>query len=121
MNEVPADATPFPHRAGNLFKIQYQITWNDAGPEAANNYMNQSRVMYEFMEYYVSKNPRSTFLNYRDLDIGVMTGTGINGYRSGRVYGEKYFMGNFDRLVKIKTAVDPDNFFRNEQSIPVLP
>ncbi|KAF3450226.1 hypothetical protein FNV43_RR06306 [Rhamnella rubrinervis] len=25
------------------------------------------------------------------------------------------------RLVKVKTAVDPDNFFRNEQSIPTLP
>ncbi|KAJ0677825.1 putative tetrahydroberberine oxidase [Helianthus annuus] len=121
MNEIPADATAFPHRAGNLFKIQYSVNWNDADPKLEQNYMNQSRVLYKFMADYVSKNPRSTFLNYRDLDIGVMTGTGMNGYKSGRVYGEKYFMGNFDRLVKIKTAVDPDNFFRNEQSIPVLP
>ena len=36
-------------------------------------------------------------------------------------YGIKYFNGNFDRLVKIKTKVDPGNFFRNEQSIPTLP
>ncbi|KAM0019917.1 putative tetrahydroberberine oxidase [Helianthus debilis subsp. tardiflorus] len=121
MNEIPADATAFPHRAGNLFKIQYSVNWNDADPKLEQNYMNQSRVLYKFMADYVSKNPRSTFLNYRDLDIGVMNGTGMIGYKSGRVYGEKYFMGNFDRLVKIKTAVDPDNFFRNEQSIPVLP
>ncbi|PWA48253.1 Berberine/berberine-like protein [Artemisia annua] len=69
------------------------------------------------MTNYVSKNPRGALLNYRDLDIGVMTGTGKNAYNSAKVYGEKYFMGNFARLVKVKTNVDPGNFFRNEQSI----
>ncbi|CBI31075.3 unnamed protein product, partial [Vitis vinifera] len=38
-----------------------------------------------------------------------------------RVYGIKYFKKNFNRLVHIKTKVDPGNFFRNEQSIPTLP
>ncbi|KAI3733882.1 hypothetical protein L6452_13340 [Arctium lappa] len=120
MNEVPADATPFPHRAGNLFKIQYSVNWDDDDQKLEKDYLNQSRVLYKFMTNYVSKNPRGAFLNYRDLDIGVMTGTGKNGYDSGKVYGEKYFMGNFMRLVKVKTAFDPDNFFRNEQSIPTL-
>ncbi|KAK9060038.1 hypothetical protein SSX86_020742 [Deinandra increscens subsp. villosa] len=120
MSEIPADATPFPHRAGNLFKIQYSVNWNDGDPKLEKNYLNQSRVLYKFMTDYVSKNPRGAFLNYRDLDIGVMKGTGSNGFNSGKVYGEKYFMGNFERLVKVKTAVDPGNFFRNEQSIPVL-
>jgi hypothetical protein len=120
MYEVAADATPFPHRAGNLYKIQYSVNWNDPDPELEANYLNQSRVMYDFMTPFVSKNPRGAFLNYRDLDIGVMTGDGKNSYSEGEVYGEKYFMGNFERLVKIKTAVDPDNFFRNEQSIPTL-
>ncbi|KAF5936594.1 hypothetical protein HYC85_024100 [Camellia sinensis] len=41
-----------------------------------------------------------------------------NSYSEGKVFGEKYFKGNFDRLVKVKTMVDPQNFFRNEQSIP---
>ncbi|KVI05412.1 Berberine/berberine-like protein [Cynara cardunculus var. scolymus] len=120
MYEIPADATPFPHRAGNLFKIQYSVNWNDPDPELEANYLNQSRVMYEFMTPFVSKNPRGAFLNYRDLDIGVTSGDGKNSYSEGVVYGEKYFMGNFERLVKIKTEVDPDNFFRNEQSIPTL-
>ncbi|KAK9060037.1 hypothetical protein SSX86_020741 [Deinandra increscens subsp. villosa] len=120
MYEIPADATPFPHRAGNLFKIQYSVNWNDPDPELEKNYLNQSRVMYEFMTPFVSKNPRGAYLNYRDLDIGVTTGDGKNSYSEGEVYGEKYFMGNFERLVKVKTAVDPDNFFRNEQSIPTL-
>lgn len=117
MYEIPADATPFPHRAGNLFKIQYSINWNEFNPQLEADYLNQSRVMYEFMTPLVSKNPRGAFLNYRDLDIGVMSN---NSYSEGEVYGKKYFMENFERLVKIKTAVDPDNFFRNEQSIPTL-
>jgi FAD/FMN-containing dehydrogenase len=33
----------------------------------------------------------------------------------------KYFNNNFERLVKIKTEVDPENFFRNEQSVPTHP
>ncbi|KAH6793178.1 FAD-binding Berberine family protein [Perilla frutescens var. hirtella] len=72
------------------------------------------------MAPYVSKNPREAYLNYRDLDIGT-TDNGKNSYSEGKVYGVKYFKSNFDRLVKIKTAVDPDNVFRNEQSMPVLP
>ncbi|KAD3069048.1 hypothetical protein E3N88_36928 [Mikania micrantha] len=91
MNEIPVDATPFPHRAGNLFKIQYSVNWNDEDPKLEKDYVNHSRVMYNFMTNYVSKNPRGAFLNYRDLDIGAMAGTGKNAYRSGKVYGEKHF------------------------------
>ncbi|KAF3597702.1 hypothetical protein DY000_02023031 [Brassica cretica] len=35
-------------------------------------------------------------------------------YVEGKRYGEKYFAGNFERLVEIKTRVDSGNFFRNE-------
>ena len=117
MSEIPAWATPFPHRAGNKFKIQYSVNWREAGAEAEKNYVGQTRELYSFMTPFVSKNPRSAFLNYRDLDIGV-TDNGKDRYREGRVYGVKYFNRNFDRLVKVKTMVDPENFFWNEQSIP---
>ncbi|XP_058764769.1 berberine bridge enzyme-like 21 [Vicia villosa] len=119
MAEIPADATPFPHRAGNLFKIQFSVSWKDPAANATLEYLNQAKSLYSFMEPYVSKNPRSAFLNYRDIDIGINS-FGENSYEEGKVYGAKFFNNNFDRLVKIKTAVDPDNFFRNEQSIPVL-
>lgn len=120
MSEIPASATPFPHRAGNIFKIQYSVNWREEGEEADSNYVNQIRELYSFMAPYVSKNPREAYLNYRDLDIGT-TDNGKDSYSQGKVYGEKYFKGNFDKLVKIKTKVDPENVFRNEQSIPVLP
>ncbi|KAL2341575.1 hypothetical protein Fmac_009515 [Flemingia macrophylla] len=120
MNEVPSDATPFPHRKGNLFKMQYFVNWDDPSPAAAQNFINQTRTLYSYMTPFVSQNPRSAFLNYRDLDIGVNT-FGKNSFQEGEVYGRKYFNDNFERLVKVKTAVDPENFFRNEQSIPVYP
>jgi len=117
MSEVSSDATPFPHRAGNLFKIQYSVNWDEPGVELENNFTRQARMLYSYMTPFVSSNPRSAFLNYRDLDIGTNS-FGSNSYKEGSVYGVKYFNDNFDRLVKVKTAVDPENFFRNEQSIP---
>ncbi|KAJ0081781.1 hypothetical protein Patl1_11489 [Pistacia atlantica] len=120
MSEIPATETPFPHRDGNLFKVQYSITWEKPDPELEKNYTSQVSDLYNFMTPFVSKNPRGAYLNYRDLDIG-MNHNGKDSYEEGKVYGAKYFNGNFDRLVKVKTMVDPENFFRTEQSIPVLP
>ncbi|KAL7102564.1 hypothetical protein ACP275_08G127600 [Erythranthe tilingii] len=121
MAEIPPEAKPFPHRGGNIAKIQYAANWDEKGIEAANYYINLTRMLYEYMTPYVSVNPREAFLCYRDLDIGTNRNGGGNGsYYSedAAVYGVKYFMDNFKRLVKIKTKFDPDNFFRDEQSIP---
>ncbi|XP_021298123.1 berberine bridge enzyme-like 14 [Herrania umbratica] len=115
MSEILPTATPFPHRAGNIFKIQYGSNWKKPGNDIADNFLNWTRKLYEAMTPYVSKNPRESFLNYRDIDIGVNSNGTLE---EGRVYGSKYFKENFDRLVDVKTQVDPDNFFRYEQSIP---
>ncbi|KAK8495519.1 hypothetical protein V6N12_066079 [Hibiscus sabdariffa] len=115
MNRVRSDATPFPHRAGNLFKIQYSVSWEQPGDEAVKNFTTQAKLLHEFMTPFVSKNPRSAYLNYRDIDVG---STNTWSYEDGKVYGQSYFNGNYERLVDVKTAVDPKNFFRNEQSIP---
>ena len=120
MSEIPASETPFPHRSGNIFKIQYSVTWQEEGTEADKMYVNSMRELYSYMTPYVSKSPRGSYLNYRDIDIGI-SHNGKDSYQEGRVYGVQYFMNNFDRLVKVKTAVDPQNFFRYEQSIPPLP
>ncbi|XP_075488001.1 berberine bridge enzyme-like 21 [Primulina tabacum] len=120
MNTIAESKTPFPHRKGNIFKIQYFANWKEAGFEAENKYLAQTRRLYSYMTPFVSKNPREAYLNYRDFDIGI-TDNGNSTYHQAKVYGLKYFKGNFDRLVKVKTAVDPENFFRSEQSIPPLP
>ncbi|CAN1226581.1 Berberine bridge enzyme-like 8 [Linum grandiflorum] len=126
MGEIGEGESPFPHRAGNLYKIQYSVTWSEEGEEVMNENVDGIRSLYEFMTEFVSSSPRCSYLNYRDVEIGVDLdiGTGRPGkdsYAEGKVYGEKYFGVNFERLVKVKTAVDPSNFFWNEQSIPVLP
>ncbi|KAL5054654.1 hypothetical protein RYX36_035336 [Vicia faba] len=120
MNEITSDATAFPHRAGNLYKIQYTVSWEGTEAGLEKNFISQIRKMYSYMTPFVSKNPRSAYLNYRDLDIGINS-HGNDEYNEGVVYGNKYFGENFERLVKVKTEVDPDNFFWNEQSIPTLP
>ncbi|KAM3301873.1 hypothetical protein P3S67_016375 [Capsicum chacoense] len=71
------------------------------------------------MARYVSKSPRAAYFNYRDLDLG-RNNDRKTSYAQARIWGEKYFKNNFDRLVQVKTKFDPTNFFRNEQSIPPL-
>ncbi|KAA8542900.1 hypothetical protein F0562_024065 [Nyssa sinensis] len=120
MSEIPESAKPFPHRAGNICKIQYATNWIEDGIEASNHYLNLTKMLYAYMTPFVSKFPREAYLNYRDLDLGI-NHNGPNSYVEGAVYGITYFKGNYNRLVQVKTKVDPDNFFRNEQSIPTLP
>ena len=71
------------------------------------------------MTPYVSKSPRAAYYNYRDLDIGRNKHSNTS-YSEASGWGIKYFKGNFRRLAQIKTKFDPQNFFRNEQSIPLL-
>ncbi|KAG8385186.1 hypothetical protein BUALT_Bualt03G0015700 [Buddleja alternifolia] len=116
MAEISPSEKPFPHRAGNIAKLQYATNWNENGEEAENRYLNLTRELYNYMTPFVSMAPRQAFLNYRDLDIGVNRNVDLrSSYFEGAVYGVKYFKNNFNRLVKVKTKVDPNNFFRNEQ------
>ncbi|XP_010519046.1 PREDICTED: reticuline oxidase-like protein [Tarenaya hassleriana] len=119
MNETSTTETPFPHRQ-KLYKIQHSTTWNEPGTEPERRFLRYCRSVHEYMTPFVSKNPRSAYFNYRDIDIGV-NNHGNDSYREGEIYGKMYFGENFDRLVRVKTEVDPGNFFRNEQSIPTLP
>ncbi|KAH1134036.1 hypothetical protein AAZX31_05G092700 [Glycine max] len=120
MDEISESEIPFPHRAGNIFHIQYGVSWQEEGDEEAQRHINWIRRMYSYMETYVSKSPRAAYLNYRDLDIGVNNNKGYTSYSQASVWGLKYFKNNFNRLARVKTNVDPLNFFRNEQSIPSL-
>lgn len=118
MSKISESSAPFPHRKGTIFMIQYLSLWNDES-EDATKHMNWIRRLYSYMAPYVSMFPRETYVNYRDLDLG-MNKNGTS-FIQTVVWGAKYFKDNFDRLVQVKTKVDPDNFFRHEQSIPPLP
>ncbi|OEL27430.1 Cannabidiolic acid synthase-like 2 [Dichanthelium oligosanthes] len=117
---VPEDATPFPHRGGVLYNIQYMNFWAADGGDAAAG-TKWIRDLHAFMEPHVSKDPREAYFNYRDLDLGEnVVVDGVSSYEAGKVWGEKYFKGNFRRLAIAKAQIDPDDYFRNEQSIPPL-
>nr|GMD04186.1 berberine bridge enzyme-like 21 [Ipomoea batatas] len=113
------EETPFPHRTGVLYLIQYAVSWKEEGSEGEMLFQQQARDMYKFMGPFVSSNPRRAYLNYRDVDLGT-TEHGVHALSEGRLYGTKYFNKNYDKLARVKTNVDPRNFFRNAQSIPPL-
>jgi hypothetical protein len=117
INSYSESETPFPHRAGNIFMIHYAISWTR--PAEAERCMDWIRRLYSYTARYVSKFPRAAYFNYRDLDLGT-NNEGNTSYAQASVWGLKYFKNNFKRLVRVKTEVDPSNFFRNEQSIPPL-
>lgn len=117
MAEISESAIAFPHRAGNLYNIQYLLGWGDGSKSA--EYLESMKKLYSFMTPYVSKSPRASYLNYKDLDLG--TNRDVNTrYMEAREWGEKYFKSNFARLALVKSMVDPHNFFWDEQSIPPL-
>ncbi|KAF8656100.1 hypothetical protein HU200_060806 [Digitaria exilis] len=116
--------SPYPHRRGVLFNIQYGSNWCcDANGTMAAAGLAWLKGIYGFMEPFVTSNPREAFANYRDLDLGqnVIGKDGLSSYWSGRVWAERYFMGNYRRLAAAKAMADPTDYFRNEQSIPPLP
>ncbi|CAN0874900.1 Berberine bridge enzyme-like 15 [Linum grandiflorum] len=115
MARIGESATPFPHRKGTLFMIQYLTSWSEGNGV---KHIDWIKELYKYMAPYVSKKPRSAYVNYRDLDLGTNKKKGNAATSS--VWGRKYFRDNFSRLVQIKTKFDPHNLFRHEQSIPSL-
>ncbi|CAG7865384.1 unnamed protein product [Brassica rapa] len=103
-----------------IFKILYVTIWPNSDKRPS-RHINWIRDMYSYMMPYVSSNPRQSYVNYRDLDLGQNMKNTKSNFKNAQVWGTNYFKGNFDRLVRIKSKVDPENFFRHEQSIPLLP
>ncbi|KAD4386137.1 hypothetical protein R6Q59_009375 [Mikania micrantha] len=122
MARIPESSIPFPHRNGTLFKIQYVNSWMSPEKQVMNKHVDWIRKLHNYMTPYVSMFPRQAYVNYRDLDLGMNDKNGDDtSFLKASSWGTKYFKDNFNRLVKIKTEFDPDNFFKHEQSIPVLP
>ncbi|CAI0465885.1 unnamed protein product [Linum tenue] len=120
MSRIHESYTPFPHRKGYLYNIQYLVKWEGDGVEEEQRHLKWMNKLYNYMEPYVSKSPRAAYLNYRDLDLGTNSVDGKTSFSEASVWGAKYFKGNFKRLSETKSKFDPGNFFRYEQSIPPL-
>ncbi|KAG9449114.1 hypothetical protein H6P81_009079 [Aristolochia fimbriata] len=145
MRTLESDASPFPFRAGTLYGIEYFIDWDEEEDVNSEQYIAWMRGFYDYMGDLVMKTPRGAYVNNVDLDLGVRTNRTRNQESGGsdylaqvtadwgekfrvaadaveeaRSWGEKYFMGNYDRLVRAKTLIDPTDVFRHPQSIPPL-
>ncbi|KAL1803150.1 hypothetical protein ACET3Z_031797 [Daucus carota] len=117
MEEISESAIPFPHRAGTLYMMYMRVTTMGQSTNPADaNAMEWIRSLYEYVAPFTAN--QSAYLNYNDLDLGVNNEYGPTSYEQASAWGKKYFKKNFDRLVRVKSVVDPSNFFRHEQSIP---
>ncbi|KAL8208179.1 hypothetical protein R6Q57_007591 [Mikania cordata] len=120
MNEYSEKAIPYPHRAGVLYQVLKTVDLSDQASDKTR--VSRRRIGWlqsfdKFLEPYVSKNPREAYMNYNDLDLGV----GSDTYKEASAWGERYWKrDNFKKLIRIKAKVDPGNFFRHPQSIPVF-
>ncbi|CAL5005156.1 unnamed protein product [Urochloa decumbens] len=121
MRTISPSATPFPHR-NYKYQLNFFSFWFENGTEALEKRLSWVRGVYEDLTPHVSKNPRAVYVNYRDLDLGTNELDGnVTSYEKARVWGEKYFKGNFKRLAAVKSKWDPEDFFRTEQSVAPLP
>ncbi|KAM0915700.1 hypothetical protein ACQ4PT_010661 [Festuca glaucescens] len=120
MSEISESDTPYSHRRGYLYNVQYFVKWgDDKNVSSEEEHLGWVRGVHQLMTPYVSKRPRAAYINFRDLDLGQNV-EGNTTYEDARVWGEKYFRGNFRRLAMVKGEVDPEQVFWSEQSIPPL-
>jgi FAD/FMN-containing dehydrogenase len=97
---VPVEATAVPHRDRG-FNMGLYATWRD--PVAAAEHVAWTRAAYDAMRPFLSG---LRYVNY--------LGDDESGHEAIRAaYGP-----NYDRLVDVKTAYDPDNIFHLNQNIP---
>ncbi|KFK25721.1 hypothetical protein AALP_AA8G151200 [Arabis alpina] len=96
LNEVSSEETPYPHREGNLFSIQYTVRWKVNEIEEMNKRVRWIRSVYDYMTPYVSGSPRGAYLNYRDLDLGMNKGIKTS-FEDAKKWGEMYFRGYNNR------------------------
>ncbi|KAK8938520.1 hypothetical protein KSP39_PZI011076 [Platanthera zijinensis] len=113
MDEIGVTETPFPHRKGSLYGIQYIKTWEDPGVETARENIDRMRNLYKFMTPYVSRDPRAAYLNYRDLDLGRNANMNAS-YSEASVWGEKYYKVNFRRLAQVKSKAENIDRYANK-------
>ncbi|KAL6223998.1 hypothetical protein ACLB2K_002855 [Fragaria x ananassa] len=69
MSEISESSIPFPHRAGLLYNIQYFSKWQNGEALVEERRLDWINRVYNFMGQFVTKNPRTAYVNYRDLDI----------------------------------------------------
>ncbi len=100
INRIPADATAFVHRDA-LAAIEYSVSWSADTPasvvDGATQWLAGAQV--DLAPY-----ARGAYQNYIDPTL--------------EAWQQAYYGTNLARLVHVKRAHDPDDFFHFAQSIP---
>ena len=72
MSTILEGVIPFPHRAGHLYMLLQEVYWNGNTPvDFQNKRLSWLRSLSNDLSPYVSSNPRRSYINYNDLDLGV--------------------------------------------------
>jgi len=103
VNDVRESETAFVHRRQNGYNargtVDYSLLSSGAEIRTANRWLNR------FFEFGLAVfDSRETYQNYPDADM--------------RNYLDRYYGRNLPRLIQVKRRYDPQNYFRNPQSIP---
>ncbi|CAI9114264.1 OLC1v1014943C1 [Oldenlandia corymbosa var. corymbosa] len=123
MDKIPESRIPFPHRR-KLMVMRHVVFWNKNDTSVvAQTRIDWMQQLHRIIGPYVPNNPRAAYAGYRDFELGVNVVENrdqTSDVENARMWGSAYFKNNFDRLVRVKSLVDPQNFLKSEQSIPIL-
>jgi FAD/FMN-containing dehydrogenase len=92
--------TAFPYRAAGTYAIQYYSRWSAAADTAVR--LARIKKVYDAMRPFVGN---AAYVNYCDIDQST--------------FASAYWGQNLARLKQIKQTVDPGNFFKHGQSVPL--
>ncbi|KAK9131290.1 hypothetical protein Sjap_011777 [Stephania japonica] len=124
MSKISSGASPFPHRKGTLMMVEYIVAWNMDEDMESDKFLSWLNELYEYVGQFIDDKPRVSYVNHVDFDLGEIDwrneSSVSNAIEISRKWGEKYFLSNYDRLVRAKTGIDPNNVFQHPQSIPPL-
>ncbi|KAK9081662.1 hypothetical protein Syun_031676 [Stephania yunnanensis] len=125
MGRISREESPFPHRKGTLMMVEYIVAWNMDEDLESHKFLSWLNELYEYVgQFIIDDKPRVSYVNHIDFDHGEIDwrneSSASNAIEISRKWGEKYFLSNYDRLVRAKTKIDPNNVFHHPQSIPPL-
>ena len=102
IGRVSPSETAFVHR-GALFSAQFLTSWPEKADDAT-----PARCKSWLREFHTDMRKDSSggaYINYIDPEL--------------RGWQRAYYGPNYDRLVRVKAAYDPDGLFKMPQGIPV--
>ena len=71
MSATPKSDTPYAHRRGYLYNVQYFVKWgSDTNVSYEDAHLGWVRGVHWSMTPYASVSPRAGYVNFRDLDLG---------------------------------------------------